>query len=60
MTIFIEKYIEKGYCKWDNGKIVVSSTCPQDVLAELENINLAWKQQYPTATDIVIFPQKTA
>ena len=55
MTVFIEEYIEKGYCKWDIGKIVVNSTCPKNVRMELEIIDRLFMQQNNTREHLVIF-----
>ena len=55
MTIFIEEYIEKGYCKWDRGKIVVNATCPKNVREELEAIDSLWMEQNNTKEHLVIF-----
>ena len=53
MTIFIEEYIEKGYCKWDKGKIIVNSTCPASVRQELEGIDRLWMEQNNTKEHLI-------
>ena len=54
MTIFIEEYIAKGYCQWQEGKIVVNATCPAEVRRELEGIDRLWREQHPDAGHLVV------
>lgn len=54
MTIFIEGYVKQGYCKWQDGKIVVSATCPAAVRRELEDIDCLWLEQHPDAGHLVV------
>lgn len=57
MTIFIEHLVEKGYCKWEKGKIIVAQDCPKEALEELKGVDAAWREFYPDAEGIVVFPK---
>jgi len=59
MTIFIEHYISSGFCKWENGKILVSANCPKNVREELAEIDRKWREIHPDSGSIVIFLGKS-
>ena len=46
MTIFIDEYIQKGYCKWENGKIVVDKSCPEEIRQDWNTwTNYGWNSR---------------
>ena len=55
MTIFIEEYIEKGYCEWSKGNIIVFKGCPKEVREELEAIDRQWMEFHNTKEHLVLF-----
>lgn len=55
MTIFIEEYIEKGYCDWSKGNIIVWKSCPQDIREELAEIDRMWMEYHHTTEHLVLF-----
>ena len=58
MTIFIDEYIQKGYCKWVNGKIVVDKSCPEEIRQELKFMDKLWlEQQIMPSGHLVVFPK---
>lgn len=57
MTIYIDDLIKKGYCKWENGKIIVLPNCTKAALKELKGIDSTWREAYPESDGIVIFPK---